>query len=215
LASRKIASILTSKGKTLVKTVELSFPLWTLNSHIKYLESFDYTDIIVSSSCADELLLVPFNKNINYIAGISWSEVHRVVDLFNHGFSKIFLGGREKKIPTHYELSIFNELLLVYGGSAFGYSCHFREDNLPILDVDFVNKFSEITFISDTDQVVHNAALANSVISKIRNNAIFSNKELNLIHTNTVSTVFNDGSLNINMINYSKHASHGNFAWNV
>ncbi len=192
MASRKIASILTSEGRTLVKSGELSFPLWTLNSHIKYLESFDYTDIVISSSRADELMLVPFNKNINYIAGISWSDVHRIADLFNHGFSKIFLGGRKKLFPNHLELSKFNEFLLVYGGSAFGFSCHFREDNIPILDADFINKFSEIIFISDTDQVVHNTTQLNNVINKIRTNSIFSNKVINLIHSNTNNIFLND-----------------------
>lgn len=191
---------------TYIKFEQQKFPLWNVNEHLDYLSEFDFTDLMICSGQAGELLEFKLANYINYAAGIGWSHIKMTPRLFDYGYSKIFLGGSNRLLPNKEEYKKFCELLKVYGSSSFGLNVHLT-DKEQIKQINaLLDHFSEINIIDQFLQLTFDKAAANNLVTKFDSFATPSNNEFNLIAPKKTWEFINKKSkINLNYVNYCEH----------
>lgn len=203
--SRKIASILIKNNWSCIIGDNSIYPLWKPQSHLNYLASSDYTDIIIATDDSSSVLPLNLKSGKNYIFSAGWSNVVYIPAAFQHGFSKIFLGGKDRLLPSAQEHIYFSKMLDIYGSSSFGLNIHI-DDCLPDLDPFFLSQFNEITLIPRTLQLFHDDEALLSLASTISDNICSYSHEINVTLThNSYSKLSRIVTSSLNYINYAEH----------
>lgn len=206
MANRKLASILVKDGWTCVKGAGTLYPLWKPDTHLNYMLSSGCSDLIVASNNSQDLFKLDTRCHINLIAALGWSGVKEIRGLFEAGYSKIFLGGSERELPTREEAEIFSEMVHVYGASSFGYSMHFAKD-IPVLDENFLSQFNELFLINETLQLSIDEEGSARVAALFDEQMIGHSHELNLCAPSVNHRAWSAVSrFPVNYVNYCEHA---------
>ncbi len=183
----------------------ITFPLWQPQSHINYMLRRNCSDLIISSDNSESLLSLKTTCQINLVAALGWSGVREIRKLFEAGYSKVFLGGASRPLPSRDEANIFAEMVSIYGASSFGYTLHF-EDIFPEIDPIFLNQFNEILIVEKEVQLYINqekcTRLANEFDKKIRRDSL----KVNLCAPEkNYETWSRSSKFQVNYVNYCEH----------
>lgn len=205
MAWRKLAGILVRNGVTCVRGGGVTFPLWKPQEHINYMLSGKCSDLIVASDSSQTLLELNILGNINIIAALGWSGVREVRNLFEAGYSKIFLGGADRSFPSQEEAEIFAEMVGIYGSSSFGYSFHF-ENEIPQIEPSFLNHFNEVLIIENKVQLYTDREKCIYLASQFEKNIKKRNLQLNLCGPKKNHTYWmTNSNVPVNYVNYCEH----------